>query len=314
MKNKWLRITLLILVFAMVFGSSVFAFQDVTDTPAEESIVALQKMGVVSGIDDKRFNPKGEVTFAQGIHMLVKAFDLNLNHFMFIKQPQASDYFTTISDDAWYANSFMVAQLNGLPLAKDVDPNKALTREEFANLLMKAIELKGDYAFIKIFMIIKDEQDITPEYMNSIQLLLIAKIIKLDNNQNFYPKQVLTRGEAATWLHKGIQFVHNASSVQPSEPQPEPQNPPHTQEEVKINVEKVTDDVQKVTLSWGMQPNPGYQLHISGIRFINNEAVIEYMLHYPDPNKFYAQVMTEAKDETFISSTYKISTKQVKAD
>ena len=72
--------------------------------------------------------------------------------FLFIKEPPASDNFTNIPNDAWFAQSFVIAHLHGLPLDKDIKPGVPMTREHFVDLLMHAVYTKGDYAWIKIFM------------------------------------------------------------------------------------------------------------------------------------------------------------------
>jgi hypothetical protein len=63
-----------------------------------------------------------------------------------------------------------------------------------------------------------------------------------------------------------------------------------------------------VTLSWGAKPNAGYRITIDKIEFqADHQAVIYYGLHYPDPEGFYAQMMTEPKAETFVGSEYMVS-------
>lgn len=299
MKKRLAVILSAVLVFTMMVSGSVFAFSDVKGDPNEEDIMALHQSGVISGISNEHFAPKGKVTMAQAVALLVKGFHLNIDHIRFIKEPKASDYFTNIPDDAWYAQSFMIAQLNGLPLPKDADPHQNMTKEQFAHLLYSAISTTGDYAFIKMWVVLEDEKDVNPEYMNSIQLLLLGKIAELSDGR-FYPKNELTRGEAAKLLNRAIRFVKEHKPVKPLPEKPNPSG------EATMSVAKLTDDVNRVTLSWGEKPNPGYGISVSRIEFTDSgEARIYYKLHTPDPDKMYPQVITEAKTETFIASTYK---------
>ncbi|WP_158289466.1 S-layer homology domain-containing protein [Paenibacillus flagellatus] len=296
MKKRWTFALVAALVLTMMLGGSVFAFTDIQDDPNAADINALRQSGVVNGVTAELFAPKGKVTMAQGVAMLVKAFDLNIAHMTFIKEPKASDYFTTIPDDAWYAQAFLYAQLNGLPLAKDVDPAQRLTKEQFADLLFHAITAKGDYAFIEMWVMLKDEKDVNPDYMGSIQKLLVAKIAELDEGR-FHPKSEITRSEAARLVHKAVQFVKK------TEPLPKP---PVEEPNIALSVAKVNDEVNKVTLTWGEMPNPGYRITVSNIEFTNGgEAVISYVLHEPEPGKMYPQVVTEAKVDTFVAASYK---------
>jgi hypothetical protein len=296
----WFLLIALTTVFA--FGTTALAFQDIEGHAAQDSIEALQQAGIVSGVDENRFDPEREVTYAQAVQMIVKGLKLNIDHIRFIKKPEASDYFLNVPNDAWYAEAFIIAHLNGVPIPKDVDPDSQITREQFAHLLMQTVLSKGDYAFIKIFMVIADEADIDPSYMGSIQYLLISRIAKLDEEQNFKPKAHLTRGQAAIWVHGAIRFVENHQTVKP---EPVPPVKPLPSDEVTMEIEKVDDGVNKVTLSWGTKPSSGYLIKVRGIEFDDNgEAHITYELIYPKKDMAYLTVITEPKAVTYVSSAY----------
>ncbi|MDQ0876281.1 hypothetical protein QFZ77_004940 [Paenibacillus sp. V4I3] len=280
------------LVSSLTF-SSAFAFTDVEEGQAA-AISALQERGIVSGIDKDHFVPKGKISYAQTVQMIVKGMNLNMDTLRFIKQPLASDTFTNIPNDAWYAEAFIIAHYNGMNIPKDVNPNATITREQFGEMLVRALEKKGNFPLVKMFIPIKDEDQITPEYQGALQRLLLYKIAVLDNNGKFNPKAELTRGEAAGWIFNAIRVLE--THIQKPAPI----------EEVSVTVEKVTDDVNKVTLSRGQKPNSGYSITIQNVRFDQNgQAVISYTLQDPKPDTMYADVITEAKAVTYVSSAYK---------
>jgi hypothetical protein len=149
-----------------------------------------------------------------------------------------------------------------------------------------------------MFIQFNDEAQITPALQGSSQRMVLYKIAELDKNGNFNPKAELIRGQAAAWLYNTIQFIETHTSIPAPTPAPT--------EEVTVKVEKVSEDVNKVTLSRGEKPNAGYGIAINSIRFEQDgQAIITYTLVEPDPNKMYAQVITEAKVETYVSSKYK---------
>ncbi|GIP36422.1 S-layer homology domain-containing protein [Paenibacillus sp. J2TS4] len=298
MNKKWSVTLCFLMMFVLIIAPAASAFTDISNDPAEVKIRALQEKGIVSGINEQEFSPQGHMSYAQGVHLIVKAMDLNLGHLKFIKEPKASDYFNHIPDDAWYAQSFLIAQLNGLPLDKDVDPSVMLTREQFAELLFKAIELTGEYYFIDIYMILNDEDQVDKNYMSSIQRLLIAKIASTDDNGNFRPKDNITRSEASSMIYEAIRFVDENKDLNPV--------PPVQDQEVELITEKVTEEVNKAIVSWGMKGNPGYRVSIDRIEFKEDEAIVYYSLHEPDPDQMYPQVITEAKAETYVDSKYTI--------
>ncbi|MFD0695872.1 S-layer homology domain-containing protein [Paenibacillus sp. GCM10027628] len=291
--KKLATLTLTSVLLGSLTFNTAFAFSDV-ETGQAEAISALQTRGVVSGIDNDHFVPKGKITIAQSVQMIVKGMDLNLDLLRFVKQPLASDYYTNIPNDAWYAEAFIIAHYSGLDIPKDVNPNATITREQFGDMLIRALEKHGQFPMIKMFIEIKDADQITPEFQGALQRMLLYKIAELDKDGKLNPKAELTRGEAATW-------VYNASKVLAAHSQK-----PAPAEQVTVTVDKVNDDINKITLSRGSKPNAGYGIEITGIRFEkDDQAVITYTLKDPKPDSMNAEVITEPKSVTYISSKYK---------
>ncbi|WP_160646260.1 S-layer homology domain-containing protein [Chengkuizengella marina] len=309
MNKKILTGFSVIFMFIFAVAGSVFAFSDLPEGTNKNIIMELKRNGVVSGMDENNFAPNGKLTYAQGIALIVKGLDLNLAHMTFVKQPLASDYFTSISDESWYADYFVKAYLNGVEIEKDVNPTKKMTKEQFAHALFQAMDAKGDYSFIEIFLTIKDADKINPEYMDSIQKILLSEVALLDQANNFHPTQLVKRIDASVMIFKAINFVNDNHS----EDEPPVDIPtPIPDEEVSFKVEKVNEEVNKVTLSWGEKPNAGYSIEITSVDFVNNEAVIHYQLHYPVEGMMYAMVITEPKAETYISNSLTASIQQEK--
>lgn len=285
MKKMLLTMTMLLL-FLSAFGGSVLAMNDRNDAMSKKTLPA-----------------KSQLTIAQAVSMLVDGFDLNIDHIRFIKEPQGSDYFDHVADDAKYEMDFIIAHLNGLPLDKGVKPEAKITKELYADLLFRAMNTKGEFAFIEIFMMIEDEKDIDAERMNSIQKLLIADIAELDAEQKFHPKDPVHAGKARVMLHRAIRFVKDHADTLP------PVNEPNVDADVEMITEAVNEEVNKVTVSWGTKPNPGYGIRIAKVEFdeASGGAAIYYELQYPDPGMSYIQMIVEPKAEVYVASKYKPS-------
>ncbi|SDE62344.1 S-layer homology domain-containing protein [Paenibacillus sp. UNCCL117] len=301
--RKRTALALIALLLSSMTVGSAFAFTDVEDGQ-REAVTALKERGVVSGIDQEHFAPKGRISYAQSVQMIVKAMDLNLDLMKFAKPPLASDHYANVPDEAWYADAFVIAHYHGLELPKDINPNASITREQFGDLLVRALEKKGDFPLIKMFIQIQDEDQLTPELQGTIQRALLYKIVELDQAGRFHPKSELTRGEAAVWVHNAVRVLE----THVSKPAPAPEPAPVPQADIAISTEKVNEEVNKITLTWELRPNPGYGMEITGIRFEEgNRAVVLYKLHAPDPDKMYPQVITPAQVSTFIPAGYKAS-------
>lgn len=83
-------------------------------------------------------------------------------------------------------------------------------------------------------------------------------------------------------------------------------------EDVTYTVERIHDEVAKVTLSRGEKPNSGYGIEIAAIVFPGDgTAVIHYRLRNPDPDRMYLQVITHPTATAFVPADCKVVLKQV---
>ncbi|CAM3957148.1 S-layer homology domain-containing protein [Paenibacillus alkaliterrae] len=296
MKKRSILIMTLVAMMLFTLGQSVFAFNDVKNDANEQKIAELKKQGIIQGNPKHdKFNPKGKLTYAEGVSMIVKGLDLNIDHMRFIKEPKASDSFPNLKDDAWYSQAFVIAGVYDLEIPHTIKANNIMTREQFAHHLFKAILTKGDFAFIKIFIEFKDQADVNSAYSDSIQKLLISKIATLDSSNNFYPKQPITRSVAAGWLYDSITFVKETTPIPPL-----PEQPTY---KLKLNVAPVNAEVNKVTVSAQM-PHPGYGLRIASIVFEGDQAIIHVETVMPDPDKMYPQVITDVQVSTYVDAAF----------
>ncbi|BBI34629.1 S-layer homology domain-containing protein [Cohnella abietis] len=265
--KKPITLLLLIVVFTMTISGSAFAHSN-------------------------QSNKKNSIDVATAVSLIVKGLDLNLGDLRFIKAPQVSDYFSKIKDNAPYAQSFIIAAHNGLGLPKDINPSAKVTKEQFAKWLFGAMSYNKDYVWTQVYQKISDDNQVTKEYMDSIQKLLSAKIITLDNKQKLYPKSNITKSFAVTVIERTAKYIKN---TQPAA------TPILT--DVKLTSDKETDAITRVTIS-ATAPHPGYGIEITSIKFEKGTATINYKTVLPDPDKVYIQITTEVNAVTYIPSSY----------
>ncbi|WP_188068266.1 S-layer homology domain-containing protein [Brevibacillus brevis] len=202
----------LLALFTVSFSQPTFAattpFTDLGQSGAKDKILSLQQQGVIKGVDDSKFAPNETITAAQGIQLMVNAFDLSLAAVTFIKAPQATDYFSKADNNAWYAGSLIIAAVNGLELPNHLDPNAEWTREQFIHQLMKVMETKGNLPMIKLVPVeIRDDQELTVDYQGSIQRALARDIIELDKENKLHPQKPVTREEAAEMIYNALAYL-----------------------------------------------------------------------------------------------------------
>lgn len=280
-----------------LLGHSVFAFSDTASDPNQDKINALQSQGIISGTGSGQFHPTEQLTYASGISLIVKGLDLNIDNLKFFKKPEVTDQFANLEDDAWYADAFIAAYYNGLKIPADVKADTVMTREEYAHYLMQAMLLKGNFAIIDLYIVLPDEADVNPAYMNDVQKLLILDIAMLGDDGNFNPKEAITRSEAAGWLYNTMEQVQSNTAIT----LPEENEMPLT--DLSLSVAKVNEEINKVTVS-AQAPHPGYGIRISSISFDGDQALISVEAIQPDPDKMYPQVVSEVHADTYIAASY----------
>src|SRR5690242_15534165 len=101
------------LLMSSLSAGSVFAFSDVGSNQAE-AVTALQQQGIVNGVDADHFVPQGKITVAESVQLIVRAFGYNLDNMRFTHMPVASEFYSNINNESWYANAFVIAHYNGL--------------------------------------------------------------------------------------------------------------------------------------------------------------------------------------------------------
>lgn len=286
---------LMVIVFTMVFGSSASAFNDIKGDKEQQAIERLEQRGFIKGDLSGRFHPFEKVNGAAAVTLIVNALDLNLDNIDYVKEPQASDYFTHVKDNVWYSQAFVIAAVNELDIPKDIKPSSPVTKEQFTHWLFKALNTKGEFAWTLQYTEIADNDQINPSYANSIQTLLNGKIISLDKDQKFNPTQSITRSEAVGMVYRTLEFIENTQVVEPE---------PVNLYDPSLNTDAVSKEITKVTIS-GTAPHPGYALEIASVEYNEGTAVVNYRVLPPDPDMVYPQVLTEVNAVTYIPAGYK---------
>ncbi|MNH85755.1 hypothetical protein D3C73_382020 [compost metagenome] len=289
MKKKY-SMLLLSTVLLLSAALPVSALQDIAPDITANKINVIQIPG--SSLD-----PQQKLDFASGISSIVKGLELNLDTYRFIKMPVASDYFTNISNSAWYSEAFVIARIHGLDIPKDITADTIMTREQYAHLLYQAIQLQGDFPIIARYNLITDGSNITPDYNGSIQNLLNMGISLLDTKFNFNPKSPITRSVAASWLNESVEAMKKIHAQLDGRPL----------QGYSLSSKTIDDQITEVRVS-AQAPHAGYGLRISSIQYdeTNHVAVIYTEVVKPRPTGMYAQVITEVHDTAYIPAGYKI--------
>jgi len=288
---------ILLLVWLSVAGTAA-AFPDIEGDPNADRILKLKEEGILTGDSQGRFRPGDRLTYAEGVTMIVKGLGLGLDGIRFVKEPKASDSYDFVMDGKWYSDAFIAASFH-LDMPRSVKPDLSMTRERFAYHLYRGLAAKADFALPAPNLVIEDEADTAPEFLDAIQRLLAIGIAELDANRRFEPKRAVTRGEAAGMVHEALVFLRqleaSGSPVKAHDPSP--------LTELKLDIAPLTNEVNAVTVR-ATAPHAGYGIRVASIVFDAGKAYIHVEPVLPDPDRSYAQVLTEVSAVAYIGSSY----------
>lgn len=305
-KHKSVTVALLV-ICSLAVATSASAFRDIKGAEQEKIVNSLQEKGIIQGISKDKFAPDQTLTYAQGVHLVVNAMNLQ------VMPDFTTGSFANIPASAWYAKAYRIAAQHQIPLSPDIDPSTRMTREQFANILYKAVIATGDYPTVRMYMNVADGKKLDQDSNEAIQFLLFTKIAKLDKYSNFSPDRKVTRMEAAEMVYHAIEFVQNHKTVEAAPENPAEPSDSVQQNGISMSIEKANDHQNKVTITRLQAPNPGYGIEVDHIDYVDDtNAVIYYKLTSPKPGEMNIQVITDTHTSTLVDKKYKVTLKEVK--
>lgn len=188
-------------------------FADIDGHWGEKDITAVTNLGLMTGMGDngrgaKVFAPGESVTRAQLASVLHRLFELDYGKLRFVKQPQASDYYQDIDNNAWYADAVMLCAINHVfDDGDDFYPEREVTRIEVAQALYRAVNAKGlSIPMIMLMPCYHDMEGLSQEATNALVFTSNTGIMKGDN-QYWRPSDKITRAELARVINGFLRLI-----------------------------------------------------------------------------------------------------------
>lgn len=176
-----------------------------TDVPADlaTAVEFLATRGIMVGTSETTFSPKSSMTRAMVVATLYRiSADKN---FTKVEKP-----FTDVKSSDWFYEAVLWAKENGIVAGYeegDFRPNKNVSRQEFAVIIMKFLKDHGiNMPMVEEFKY-SDEKDIPAWSKEAVELMNKIGLIDGQDDKNYKPYSEYTRGELAETLYKLIQFA-----------------------------------------------------------------------------------------------------------
>lgn len=182
-------------VFFAPLSAQAAAYSDLRGHWAAVDVVHADSLGLVAGYEDATFRPDNQVTRAEFVAFVNRAFTPED-----ATAPRTSA-FTDVAADAWYSDTIRIAETAGLlKVYSDVrfEPNKAITRQEVAAILSAAMQSTA--AASTPAPVFTDEADIEAVYRDGVTDMNNRGLLAGYPDGSFKPLQPVSRAEAIVLL------------------------------------------------------------------------------------------------------------------
>lgn len=182
-------------------------FTDITEEYlyAKDAIDFLAGKEIINGMGDNKYMPEGNLTRAQFSKIMVLSLGLDLAEY--------KGGFEDVAADKWYATFVQTAFDNGIFKGiseTTFDPDGMLTRAEIATVVGRAAVTAGKVEQTKLDKFVMEkskfmDKDTVPEWAaNQVAWLEAEGVFKDIATDNFMPKQIVNRAEAAAVVYNTL--------------------------------------------------------------------------------------------------------------
>lgn len=182
-------------------------FSDLVGHWAKTDVMAMVDKSIVEGMDDDHFAPDATVTRAQFATLIARALDLKSSTVQSRSTVQSP--FSDVAAGSWYEDTvkkvYAAGLINGVS-DREFAPEKKITREEMAAMLMRA---KSHVTGMRIedmtsssTLAFTDEDVISDWARKVVQLAVDAGLMNGRTAEEFAPQGQATRAEAVVVLKR----------------------------------------------------------------------------------------------------------------
>ncbi len=190
MKKKVIPI---LLMYMLIYASTIYAFSDVDEHWAKDSIEELGKINIVKGYEDESFKPDNYMTRAEVATVINRLIGIT---------SEASNYIPDINRQDWYYTEIRKAVKAGFMKGDTLGytrPNSLVTREEAITMLSRAFYISKPTMLTGKY---NDENEISDWSKEYVTAFIDFEYIKGYEDGKIHPKSYITRAEFVTILNR----------------------------------------------------------------------------------------------------------------
>lgn len=188
MKKKIIPIMLMSM---LTVSSSVYAFSDVDNHWAKDSIEKLSQINIVKGYEDNTFRPDKNMTRAEVATIINRLIGA---------QKESLKYIPDLDRQSWYSSEIRKSVQTGVIMGDEngyVRPTSYVTREEVVTMLSRAFYVSGNTTLTENYA---DKEEISKWSKDYFATFVNYKYIMGYEDETIRPKAYITRSEFVTLL------------------------------------------------------------------------------------------------------------------
>lgn len=194
--------------YAYVTDQSVY-FYDVNSkySWAFHEIDYLATLGVVNGTGSYLFAPEEQISRADFVLMLYRAYDM--------KQYATGTNFPDVPANAYYYEAVLAAKNLGIATGSggNFQPNEKVSREDAMVFLLRTIKRTGLVPRAASLLTFNDSQKVSDYAKESVERLVGAGLISGDAQGNLSPQTNVTRVQMAVMVYRGLMLEDGEQGV-----------------------------------------------------------------------------------------------------
>lgn len=181
--------------FYSAWANGEHHFIDSENHWAEKDIISLFNKGWISGKNEYNYDPKGDLTRAEAVMILIKAIGLDANN------QSVPNYFTDVPSNHWAKQSIELANkyniVNGMD-SYTFEPNSRITRAQLAAILSRVVNYPIDNTTKSPF------SDVQKGHWAYADILKLSShgIITGKETGKFSPDDFVTRAQIAAMVNR----------------------------------------------------------------------------------------------------------------
>ena len=176
-------------------SDAAMPFKDLSGVKwAWESIAYLKDKGVIEGNGNAEFLPDNNITRAEFVKMLVRAFDIT---------SEGEDAFDDVSSSDWFYEFVKTAKNSGMINGNENNefmPNDFVTRQDAAVMIFRCLNM-NEAADISLF---DDDAEIAEYAKAAVYAMKEKDIISGTDNNLFEPHTFATRAQCAKMIYLSV--------------------------------------------------------------------------------------------------------------